>query len=166
MLEVRTYDSPPPPPSTPPAAVARADRARRELVVQTLDEATAEAQADPACGADGERCCLHELIIDFRAVGWTFILAPRIFSAGACAGRCDLPVGSSRTRASIATTRRLQTADRMNAHSNLTSLRAGRYFDCCHSAASRPLTIAYLNEFGTIFIRDIPDLVATHCTCT
>jgi len=58
----------------------------------TLNGRRRERRGD--AGACNGRCCMKELIVDFDALGWTWVLHPKQYIANYCTGSCENPTAA------------------------------------------------------------------------
>ena len=111
-------------------------------------------------GADGY-CRLHKWSVDFRALNWTWIVAPHQFEAGYCVGRCPRD-GSDLSRVNLtnhAFLRMVHRAWRLNVD-------GGRLpAPSCVSVRYSPLSILYQTDNNTFKLRHVNEMISTACGC-
>jgi len=106
-------------------------------------------------------CRLYKWTVDFRALNWSWIVAPHSFEAGYCAGRCprdgrDLELANFTNHAFVRMVHRawsLNTDDgRLPAPS-------------CVGVRYSPLSILYRTDEKTFELRSVNEIVSNECGC-
>src|SRR6218665_1565778 len=96
-------------------------------------------------------CCRHPLVIDFRELGWNWVIAPQRYNAYFCSGICP----------------RFQQRTANPVHSHLLQ-QAGpaRYHGlCCAPASLAPISIIFFDDQGRVTFREVASMVVTRCSC-
>jgi len=106
-------------------------------------------------------CRAYQWLVDFRALNWTWIIAPHQFEAGYCAGRCPSH-GGDLDRVNLtnhAFMRMVHRARRLNTD-------GGRLpAPTCVSVRYKPLSILYQTDNNTFQLRHINEMISTACGC-
>ncbi|CAI4232278.1 unnamed protein product [Auanema sp. JU1783] len=100
-------------------------------------------------GNNNGSCCREDLMINFKDMGWEFVVAPVQFNAYKCTGGCSDYNFDEHTR---------------HAHGVLTQ-RADKNLLCCHPSEYSPLRLVYVNNDNTITVSNLQNLVVTRCVC-
>lgn len=87
------------------------------------------------------RCCKRELIVDFEALGWDWVLAPRQYTANYCSGTCQNPNAAERTNMG-------ENSQIIN--SMLAYLDSGSVSTCCVPRNEESLTMLVITESGEV----------------
>ena len=102
-------------------------------------------------------CYRKKMIVNFATLGYSDIIAPTIFDAGQCVGRCKYPLG----RLSYPTQ-----------HSIIQQLLHSLYGDriakstCCSPRKFLPLTTLINDKYsGRVAIRSLEDMIVSGCRC-
>lgn len=95
-----------------------------------------------SCSSDGS-CCKRELIVDFEALGWDWVVHPKRYTANYCAGSCATPT---------ATQRQSMSSNSLVLNAMLENLRRGNSNSCCVSVASEEefIPIIYTKASGEV----------------
>ncbi|KAH3828986.1 hypothetical protein DPMN_130974 [Dreissena polymorpha] len=108
------------------------------------------------CTEGGDNCCHREALhINFRDIGWDYIMAPPAIRPNYCTGSCNgVHTGFYNH------TRLVQTIHQTVAHNHLPIQ------NCCGPVSFKQLTsLLYRDDAGVIRKVDIPDLVVNECGC-
>lgn len=106
-------------------------------------------------------CQAYKWLVDFRALNWTWIVAPQQFEAGYCAGRCPSH-GGDLDRVNLtnhAFMRMVHRAWAMNVDAG------GLAPPSCVSVRYMPLNILYRTDENTFELRLVNEMVSTACGC-
>jgi len=106
-------------------------------------------------------CGLYKWLVDFRALNWSWIVAPHSFEAGYCAGRCPSD-GRDMERANFTNHAFLRMVHR------LWSLNTdgGRLPALsCVTVRYSPLSILYRTDANTFELRNVNEIVSNACGC-
>jgi len=104
----------------------------------------------------GGRCALHELVLDFKAIGWHHrIIAPKQFAAHFCAGTCSFPLDTS-----------LNPTNHALLQSLITATGAGRVpAVCCAPDRMDSLTLLYFDGHDNVVLKSYDRMIVSSCTC-
>jgi len=106
-------------------------------------------------------CRLYKWLVDFRALNWTWVVAPHTFEAGYCAGRCPSHNGDLErvNLTNHAFMRMLHRAWTMN-------IDGGRLpAPSCVSVRYSPLSMLYRTNEDTFELRHVNEMISTACGC-
>lgn len=106
-------------------------------------------------------CRAYRWQVDFRALNWSWIIAPQSFQAGYCAGRCPSH-GEDLDRVNLTNhvfMRMVHRAWGLNTD-------GGRLAPpSCVSVRYLPLSILYRTDANTFELRHVNEMVSTGCGC-
>ena len=97
-------------------------------------------------------CCVFDLEINFKQVGWDFVVHPKSFNAKYCTGSCNY----AHTRDTMRSRLVAQAAD------SLTGEQSG---SCCAPKTLTPLNIIYHDKNSNVVISEIDEMVISDCRC-
>lgn len=101
------------------------------------------------CTSAADKCCLHDLVIDFEKIGWDFVIAPKRYNAYICSGHCNNMTTSLYSRGDAAKKANFD------------------HFHCCHPKEYTGITILFVQqESDIVMMREVPNMVAKDCGCT
>lgn len=103
------------------------------------------------------RCCMRELIVDFAALGWNWVLWPRQYTANYCTGSCHNPNASERTHMS---------SNSQIVNNMLEYLSSGSVSSCCVPRDEEPMTMVYTDDSGEIRTNVNILKTVTSCRCS
>ena len=110
---------------------------------------------------DDGYCRAHKWLVDFRALNWTWIVAPQQFEAGYCAGRCPSH-GGDIDRVNLTN----HAFMRMVHRSYALNLDGGHLAPLsCVSVQYNRLSILYRTDENTFELRHVNEMVSTACGC-
>jgi len=101
-------------------------------------------------------CCLKSLTVDFKTLGWHWIIHPQRYTANYCEGSCSLKTMSSMERAMLPS----QSILRQEMLSKLNSEDTGT---ACIPASKQPLNMLYEGRDGVIRVGQLQTI--TSCKC-
>ncbi|GMT36895.1 hypothetical protein PFISCL1PPCAC_28192, partial [Pristionchus fissidentatus] len=96
------------------------------------------------------KCCLFSNVIDFEEIGWDFVVAPRKWDTGACAGQCK-----ERTKNPLNNISRDAALDS-----------AGQGATCCHPDAFDSLQMVFINPSNNVVVKEVEGMIAVRCACS
>jgi len=107
--------------------------------------------------SDKKRCAKREFVVNFRDIGWNdWIIAPKKFEAGYCAGSCEFPLVQGTNPSNHA---QLQSI----AHS--LGLLPPSANVCCAPDRLDSQTLLYYDESGNVVLKNYPKMVVSSCSC-
>jgi len=106
-------------------------------------------------------CRLYKWHVDFRALNWSWIVAPHSFEAGYCAGNCpsdgrDLELTNLTNHAFLRMVHRLRSLNTDGGRLPAPSCVTVRY---------SPLSILYRTDENTFELRNVNEIVSNDCGC-
>ncbi|XP_030066359.1 growth/differentiation factor 8 [Microcaecilia unicolor] len=122
FLEVKVMDKP--------------KRSRRDFGLE-CDERSTEA-----------RCCRYPLTVDFEAIGWDWIIAPKRYKANYCSGDCEFGFKYPHT------------------HVMHKAKPKGSVSPCCTPTKMSPINMLYFNGEEEVIYGKIPGMVVDRCGCS
>lgn len=102
-------------------------------------------------GSAETRCCKYDFEIDFRAMGWTWIINPKVYRSYYCAGECPVLFLQSNQHKMLA----------MRSNGELPKTTA----PCCAPTKMSPMSMLYFDSEQNIIYSDVPDMVVKRCGC-
>ena len=104
----------------------------------------------PDCTAKSKekRCCRYPLIVDFVAMNWDWILAPKKYKAYYCYGNCPFAYYRPYPHTHVVT-QTLMTD----------------FTPCCTASELNQLLLFYRNQEQTIIYGRIPGMIVESCSC-
>ncbi|OWF38590.1 bone morphogenetic protein 2-like [Mizuhopecten yessoensis] len=102
---------------------------------------------------DGEdRCCRFRTQINFRDIGWNWVIAPTDYEAFHCEGTCPDRFKMANTFTGIKSTLHKMDPSRFSA-------------PCCIPSSFKPLTILHEDAYNNLVFTDFADMVVQDCKC-
>ncbi|XP_039256232.2 growth/differentiation factor 8-like [Styela clava] len=98
-----------------------------------------------------ERCCKYDFEIDFRAMGWDWIINPNIYRSYHCAGECPVLFLQTNQHKVLAM------------HSGQNQPKAAS--PCCAPTKMAPMSMLYFDNEENIIYSDVPDMIVKRCGC-
>ncbi|XP_064648201.1 inhibin beta B chain-like [Lineus longissimus] len=109
------------------------------------------------CDPEFDSCCKQELYVDFKDLGWDWIITPSGYNAHYCNGVCG--VGSTpdmyATRHSTIVSRILKIKPAEE-----------RLQPCCSPKSMKPLSLLYFDDKFDIVKADLDGMVVNQCSCS
>lgn len=96
------------------------------------------------------RCCKYNFVVDFRRMGWGWIISPRQYRSYYCAGDCPYMFLHSNQNKLIA----LQSTKHPKAASN-----------CCAPTKMSAMSMLYFDNNENVVYSDVPDMMVNRCGC-
>lgn len=131
------------------SAFSRKIKKRRPVVIFRLKSLTKMRKQRSNCAGT---CCLQKYMVDFKKLGFFFVMQPKKFALNFCRGSCQphSPQILFMNRINL-----LQPSSSSNPNDS-----------CCVVSSFRPLSILYQDDNGSINKKDLPNAVATGCECS
>ncbi|EDV22765.1 uncharacterized protein TRIADDRAFT_58663 [Trichoplax adhaerens] len=101
-------------------------------------------------------CHREDLVVDFKDIGWEWIISPRSFNAYQCVGVCKYPLGSNTNATLHATLRAMMSYFGQNSQPTL---------PCCTPDRLRSHTFLFYNANHEIQINEFDGMVVETCGC-
>ena len=117
------------------------NRKRRHANLQVNDECNPRPP---------KTCCRHNLEVDFKQIGWEFILYPKMLNVYACAGSCQSLAFHSQTIRATAFRRMNQNLERHT---------------CCRPKKMASISVIYFTKTETVLMKTIPNVQVLSCSC-
>lgn len=107
-------------------------------------------QPTPQCKTANKkkRCCRYPLIVDFVAMEWDWILAPKQYKAYYCYGKCPFAYYRPYPHTHV-----------------ITQSEVNDFIPCCTPTELNSLLLFYRNEEQTIIYGTIPGMIVESCGC-
>ncbi|KAG8558664.1 hypothetical protein GDO81_017095 [Engystomops pustulosus] len=95
-------------------------------------------------------CCRYPLLVDFEAIGWDWVIAPKKYKANECSGECGIDF--------------LQKYP----HSHLVNQanQKGYTGPCCSPTKLSSINMLYFNDDAEVIQSKVPGMVVDRCGCT
>ncbi|KFM76636.1 Bone morphogenetic protein 3, partial [Stegodyphus mimosarum] len=105
----------------------------------------------------GKICQRKTLVVDFAQLGWDdWIISPKSFNAHYCSGGCSFPLIKEAKPSNHATIQSLVHALGLNP--NVPT-------PCCVPSVTKPLTLLYFDENGSLVLKNYPNMIVEKCAC-
>ncbi|XP_077978384.1 growth/differentiation factor 8-like [Glandiceps talaboti] len=97
-----------------------------------------------------ERCCRYPISVDFEKFGWDWIIAPKVYRANYCAGKCPANFLTQYPHT--------QLVEQLDP-----SATAG---PCCTPTKMSSISMLYFNDSENIIFGELPEMVVDACGCS
>lgn len=101
------------------------------------------------------RCCRYSTVINFDAIGWEFVIAPKNFNIHYCAGDCPFIMLKSGFK-------RMLTQYPLGLGNE--RMRKGAQ-GCCSPDKLKPLSLLYFDNQQNVIYSTLPDMIVEECGC-
>lgn len=103
------------------------------------------------CEHNETRCCRRPLVVNFVDLGWDFIVAPKVYEAYFCNGKCPFLYAHKYAHTTV-----MQRLNKPNA----------RIGPCCGSQKLSPMRMLYYDHDHQIKFDIISEMVVERCGCS
>ncbi|XP_053327836.1 growth/differentiation factor 8-like [Spea bombifrons] len=94
-------------------------------------------------------CCRYPLTVDFEAIGWDWVIAPKKYKANYCSGECQLQFLQKLPHTHV-----VQQANPK-----------GTFGPCCSPTKMSSINMLYFNDESEVIQGNIPGMVVDRCGC-
>ena len=95
---------------------------------------------------------MFDLVINFKQLGWNWIVHPASYNAKYCTGGCNHAHTQDTKRGKLIA----QAAD---------FLTDDQTKSCCAPKELLPINLVYSNRFGNVYVQQFEDMVVSGCRC-